>query len=326
MSTNLRDVFWNRIYQQAKYDHNIIIVSADLGAFALDQYRAELPGQFVNVGIAEQNAVAVAAGLCLEGKKVYVYANAPFVYLRCLDIIRQTLSMMNLPVIVVGQGAGFSFASYGASHYNLEDISAMRMLPNMKMYNLSDPIMTEVIAAQSLVSSGPQYIRVDKLAPKKFYASSKQVHYEVGFSILTPGKKLLLIATGNTVVMALEACEQLRQNGVDCGVMDLYCMEPDKDSLLSAIDGYANLISVEEHTASGGLGSMLCEIMIDNYVQKPLKRIAVFNKDGYEDIHGDRANIENHFGISVDQIIADAEELLHMECSTCNTKKLTRAT
>ena len=319
MSANLRDVFWNKIYQQAKRDHNIVIVSADLGAFALDKYREELSGQFVNVGIAEQNAISVASGLCLEGKKVYVYANAPFICLRCFEIIRQTLAMMNLPVIVVGQGAGFSFASYGASHYNIEDIGAMRMLPHMKMYNLSDPIMTEVIAEQSLVSSGPQYIRIDKLAPEELYDSPEQVHYEEGFSILIPGKKVLLIATGNTVIMAREACERLHEIGVNCGVMDLYCMNPNEEALLTAFSQYVCFVSIEEHTAAGGLGAMLCELMADHCIWKPLKRIAVFNKDGYGDIHGGRANVEKHFGITTDHIVATATQLLGMQPNMANS-------
>jgi transketolase len=318
MSANLRDVFWNRIYQEAKQNHNIMLVSADLGAFALDKYREELPGQFVNVGIAEQNAIAVASGLCLEGKKVYVYANAPFIYMRCLEIIRQTLSMMNLPVIVVGQGAGFSFASYGASHYNIEDIGAMRLLPNMKMYNLSDPVMTEVIAQQSLTSAGPQYIRMDKLAPEAFYTSPEQVYYSAGFSVLASGKKILLIATGNTVAMAREACECLTKNGVDCGVMDLYCMNPNEEALLRALIPYEYLISIEEHTAAGGLGAMLSELLTDHRIWKPLKRIAVFNKNGYGDIHGGRANIEKHFGITVDNILSAAMQFLCAESCTEN--------
>ncbi len=316
MNTNLRDIFWDKIYEQAKQDHNIMLVSADLGACALDKYREELPGQFVNVGIAEQNAIAVASGLCLEGKKVYVYANAPFVYMRCYEIIRQTISMMNLPVIVVGQGAGFSFASYGASHYNTEDIGAMRMLPNVKMYNLSDPIMTEVIAEQSLVSAGPQYIRMDKLSPEPFYTSPEQVCYPNGFSVLVPGEKILLIATGNTVTMALEARERLHESGTDCGVMDLYCMNPDENALRKVFNRYDFFISIEEHTAAGGMGAMLSELIADSRIFKPLKRIAVYNKSGYGDIHGGRTNVEKHFGITADHILAAVDEFLGTEPCT----------
>ena len=164
MSKNFRDIFWDQIYIAAKNDRNVVVVSADLGAISLDRFREELPGQSVNTGIAEQNAITVAAGLALRGKRVFVYANAPFIHMRCYEQIRLTASGMLLPMTIIGQGAGFSFWEYGPTHHTLEDYGSMRMLPNMKVYVASDPVVTEALAEHTLHCDHASYIRMDKLA------------------------------------------------------------------------------------------------------------------------------------------------------------------
>ena len=127
----MRDALFNRLYEIAKNDKDVVIVSADMGAPALDRFRRDLSNQFINTGIAEQNTILVSAGLTLGNKKVFAYAIAPFITLRCYEQIKIELAAMNIPVTLIGVGAGFSYDDSGPTHHTLEDLSIMRVLPNI---------------------------------------------------------------------------------------------------------------------------------------------------------------------------------------------------
>ena len=138
-----RDAFFNRLFEYAKEDKDIILVSADMGAPSLDQWRLTLPSQYVNVGIAEANAIGIATGLAKLGKRVYVYAIAPFVSLRCYEQLKLGPCMHNLPITIVGVGAGFSYEESGPTHHTLEDVSIMSTLPHMEVVTITDSVMAE---------------------------------------------------------------------------------------------------------------------------------------------------------------------------------------
>ena len=181
METSQRDSFFSKLFKLAKEDKRIIVVTADCGAPALDQWREELPCQFINVGIAEQQMIALAAGLALEGKRPYCYAIAPFATLRCYEFIRVDVSLMNLPVVIVGVGAGLSYTEAGPTHHATEDIACMRALPNMKIASISSNDQIDEV----LATEGPMYVRLDRgngiLAPRIAYRCvhrySADIHY-----------------------------------------------------------------------------------------------------------------------------------------------------
>ncbi len=153
-----RDAFFGKLFELAKEDNRIIVVTADCGAPALDRWREELSCQFINVGIAEQQMIALAAGLALEGKRPYCYAIAPFATLRCYEFIRVDVSLMNLPVVIVGVGAGLSYSEAGPTHHATEDIACMRALPNMKIASISSNELIDTV----LEVEGPMYVRLDR--------------------------------------------------------------------------------------------------------------------------------------------------------------------
>ena len=155
-----RDTFFNSLFELAKEDSRIIVITADCGAPSLDQWREELPCQFINVGIAEQQMIALAAGLALEGKRPYCYAIAPFATLRCYEFIKVDICLMNLPVVIVGVGAGLSYSEAGPTHHATEDIAIMRALPNMRILSISDNEGAQ--AAALCESETPLYIRLDR--------------------------------------------------------------------------------------------------------------------------------------------------------------------
>ena len=153
-----RDSLFGKLFVKAKEDKRIVVVTADCGAPALDQWREELPCQFINVGIAEQQMIALAAGLALEGKRPYCYAIAPFATLRAYEFIRVDVSLMNLPVVIVGVGAGLSYSEAGPTHHATEDIACMRALPNMKIASISSNDQIDEV----LATEGPMYVRLDR--------------------------------------------------------------------------------------------------------------------------------------------------------------------
>jgi len=142
----MRDAFFNRVYELAKGDKNIMIVSADMGAPSIDKFRDNLKEQYVDTGIAEQNAVLVASGLALSGKKPFVYAIMPFVTTRVHEFAKLELGLMKLPVTIVGVGTGYSYDDSGPTHHTIEDISIMRAIPNLEILSPSDSNMASFFA------------------------------------------------------------------------------------------------------------------------------------------------------------------------------------
>ena len=148
-----RDAFWNKIYDLAKDNKDIVVVSADMGAPSLDKYRTDLPAQFINVGIAEQNGILVASGLARAGKRVFVYAIAPFITFRCLEQIRVNNSIMKIPITVVGVGAGFGYEDSGPTHHMIEDFALIRCMPSLVVNSISDSTMSAAVAEMSCKNS-----------------------------------------------------------------------------------------------------------------------------------------------------------------------------
>lgn len=297
---SMRDALFDRLYEIAKKDRNVLIVSADMGAPSLDKFREDLSGQFINVGIAEQNMVTVATGLALSGKKIFAYAIMPFATARCFELIKVDFSLMNVPVTVVGVGTGFSYDDSGPTHHSTEDITIMRVLPNMTVLSPSDSVMAAEFAEMVCKISGPSYIRLDRAVLPLIY--SKNQDFSKGLSVLKPGKDIWIIGTGNMVHRALEVANELTNYSIDAGVVDLYRLKPvNVELLLETIGEPKGLVTLEEHLLAGGLGSIIAEILLDNDKTIPLKRIGV--QDKYYYAYGGRNHIQRLCGLDRDSII-----------------------
>ncbi len=297
--TSMRDAFFDALYDIALEDRNIIVISADMGAPSLDKYRENLKEQFVNVGIAEQNMVNVATGLALEGKKVFVYAIMPFATLRCYEIIKVDLSLMNIPVTVIGVGAGFSYDDSGPTHHSTEDITIMRALPNMAVFSPSDSIMAAWFAKVSCRMTTPNYVRLDREVLPPLYPPDAD--FTDGLAVLKSGKDVCIIATGNMVHRALEVSDRLKKRSVNAGVIDLYRIKPiNQKLLLSSIGQSKRVLTLEEHLLAGGLGSAVLEVLADTGETLPVKRIGI--QDKYYYAYGGRHNIQSLCGLDVASI------------------------
>jgi len=294
-----RDAFFDRFYQIAQKDRNVILVSADMGAPSLDKFRSDLASQYIGVGIAEQNMITVATGLALSGKKVFTYAIMPFATLRCYEITRVDLSLMNIPVTIVGVGAGFSYDDSGPTHHSTEDISVMRALPNMTILNATDSVMAAEFAEMSYRIPGPSYVRLDREMLPTIY--SQDTDFSDGLASQKAGKDITIIATGNMVPKALTISDKLAEHSVDAGVIDLYRLKPiNEELLLQAIEPSERLITLEEHFITGGIGTAMAEILADRGKSIPLKRFAL--PDKYYYAYGSRSNIQSICGLDPNRV------------------------
>ena len=199
-----RDAFWNKVYQMAFQDKNIVIVSADMGAPSLDKFRRDFPGQFINVGIAEQNAILIASGLAMAGKHPLVYAIAPFITLRCLEQIRVENSIMGIPITIVGVGAGFGYEDSGPTHHMVEDISIIRAMPNIIINSISDNIMAEYVAEKSSQMTITNYVRLDRQPSPDIYRPGHD--FSDGLATISEGNDGCIIATGRIINNACFFC------------------------------------------------------------------------------------------------------------------------
>jgi len=306
----MRDAFWDRIYELAKIDSDIVIVSADLGAPSLDKFRKELPNQYINVGISEQNAILVASGLALAGKKPLAYAITQFITLRCYEQTRIYPCGMNLPVSIVGVGAGACYWESGPTHHSIEDITIMRALPNINIYNCSDQNMARAIADFAVDCKGPKFIRLDREVICDLHENTSD--YSHGFKSMSPLENVNILATGNMVKLALDVKEILMEKGIQIGVVDVFRLPVCVDEFLTTIKNTKTLVTLEEHTLAGGFGSYILEMLSDNELPIPVKRIGWDTSHGYEKCYnyGGREAIRGEFGMDRESIAKKVMELV----------------
>lgn len=303
--TDIRDAFFDEVYRLASDHPDIVFMTADMGALSLDRFKEKLKRQYINVGVAEQNLVSVAAGLALGGKKVFIYSIASFVTQRCYEQIKIDLCGMRLPVTVVGAGPGITYSSDGPTHQTINDIAIMRALPEMTILNPSDSVLAAAAARIGYGTEGPLYVRIDKGKLPLLYEGTES--FSDGLACLKKGRDLTIIATGIMVHRAFKVADELARHSIDAGIVDLYRLKPvNEDLLLAAIRLTPRVVTLEEQSIVGGVGSIISEILADRGVNLSLKRIGIADKSctGY----GDRDWMHSHFGLDVDSITRTIRE------------------
>jgi len=310
MNNNIsqRDAFWNKVYELAKFDKDIVIVTADMGAPALDRIRRDLSSQFINVGIAEQNAITLASGLALAGKRVFTYAIAPFITLRCLEQIRVENAMMKIPITIVGVGGGFGYEDSGPTHHLIEDMAIMRALPNITIHSITDNIMASAVAELSCKMQTANYVRLERQLSPSIY--SKDADFTKGMSVLRENKDYYLVSTGGMTHTAMKIADKLKEKKINVGVIDIYTLPMNDGFFLEIVKGAKKIISLEEHFLPGGLGSAVCEVLNDNNLLIQVKRIGLSAEKGYCYKYGGRELIRGYYGIDEQSIERRAIEFL----------------
>jgi transketolase len=302
----MRDTFLQALYEEMVRDPEIFFVSADFGSPVLDKIRAERPDRFVNVGIAEQNLINVSAGLALEGFKVFAYAIAPFITMRCFEQIRVNLALLSevrpMNVNLVGVGAGYSYVVSGPTHQCYEDITLMRSMPNMRVLSLSDQLMAASFPRFCLDNQGPKYLRLDAQVLPPLYEDSLPSLND-GFHVHRRGEKICLVATGYMVHTALKAADILAAQGINAGVIDLFSLGRfDAEKFDAAISGYGAVATMEEgFSGRGGLDAL----MFDHIARQGLgiRMLNIGVEGTYRFEIGERNALHEQVGIGVQSVV-----------------------
>lgn len=310
---DMRDAFFDELYNLAKNDSQVILLTADMGAHSLIKFKQDLPKQYFNVGIAEQSMINIAAGLALGGKKVFVYTIIPFAVLRCYEQIKIDLCCMNLPVTIIGVGPGLSYGSDGPTHHATSDIAVMRVLPEITILNPSDPVVMKGSVNIAYKNSGPTYVRIDKGKLPPIYDENIN-DFSEGLAELSKGNDLTIIASGIMVHQAKAVAKELDKCRVSAGVVDLYRIKPlNENMLLEIIDSSRRLLTLEENTIAGSIGSIISEFLNDSGRNVPLRRIALPDEHCFKS--GSRESLQALYGLDIENVTKKILEWMKLRVS-----------
>ena len=302
-----RNGFGDEIVALGKENKNILVVDADIGkSCKTGDFRKQLPEQYLNVGIAEQNCAGVAAGLATCGKIPFVVTYAAFGSMRMCEMIRQEICYTHLNVKIACSHGGVTPANDGASHQAIEDMGILRTIPNMTVVMPADYASARRLVRAAAEFDGPVYLRFTRDAVPVIYDEDEQ--FEIGKAKkLRDGKDVAILANGDTVRLAIQAAEALAEKGIEARVYDFHTIKPlDEAVVNSCIDEIGKIITVEDHNILNGLGSAVCELAAEAGKGK-VKRI------GIQDQFGQSAPYERLLamnGVTVENIVAEAEKLV----------------
>jgi len=302
-----RKAFTETILKEAQANPDIFVVTSDArGSVTLDDFANNLPNQFVEVGIAEQNAVGVGAGLALAGKNVFVCGPACFYSARSLEQVKVDVAYSHTSVKIIGVSGGVSYGALGTTHHSLQDVAVMRTFPGMHVYLPADRFQTEKLTQYLAHSDESAYIRMGRNAVPDVYTADDQFTFGKG-NVLTDGTDVAIIATGETVYHALQAEKELKKQGINAMVIDMHTLKPfDEELILKAASLCGCIVTVEEHGIYGGLGSAVAEIVSQNNPVK-MKIIGIPDENV---INAKPLEIFEYYGLTASNICAKAADLL----------------
>lgn len=302
-----RDGFGEEIVALGRENRNILVVDADIGkSCKTGAFRKELPEQYLNVGIAEQNCAGVAAGLATCGKIPFVVTYAAFGSMRMVEMIRQEICYPHLNVKIACSHGGVTPANDGASHQAIEDMGILRTIPNMTVIMPADYYSAKKLVRAAAEFDGPVYLRFTRDAVPVIYDEDAQ--FTIGkANKLREGKDVAIIANGDTVRLAIQAAELLEAEGIQARVLDMHTIKPlDQEAVMDCIENIGRIITVEDHNILNGLGSAVCELAAEAGKGK-VKRL------GIQDQFGMSAPYERLLamnGVTVENIVDSAKALL----------------
>ena len=297
----MRNAFINTLYELAKQDNDIFLVTGDLGFGVLTKFWEDMPDQFINAGISEQNMTSVAAGLALEGKKVFTYSIANFPTLRCIEQIRNDVAYHRANVTIVSVGAGFAYGSLGMTHHATEDIAILRALPELTVFTPCDPYETIQVTKLAAKIEGPKYIRLGKGGERVLHLSQPVI--EPGKSqCLKEGNEIAIFVAGAIANEALLAAEELNKFNISCAVYSFSSVKPiDAELIIKLAKQMPYIFTLEEHNIMGGFGSAVAEVAVAEDINAKIIRLGL--DDTYSSIVGSQSYLRDYYGLSSQKIV-----------------------
>lgn len=270
----MRTAFCHTLIEMARLDERVWLLTGDLGYSVLEPFAKEFPSRFINAGVAEQNMTGVATGLSLSGKIVFTYSIANFPTLRCLEQIRNDICHHKANVKIVSVGSGLCYGTAGFSHHATEDLAIMRALPSMVVTSPADAFETEQLTRMAITTPGPFYMRIGQNNNPMIHQEPPELRLGEPVLVNQNGGKVVLASTGTIMSEVLRAAEMLRSKRIETRVLSIPFVKPiDHREFLRHLNGSLLVLVVEEHTAFGGLGSAIAEILSEFRVNIKFARI-----------------------------------------------------
>ena len=306
----MRDAFLAALTSLAEKDKDVVLLTGDLGYGVFEEFEFRFPGQYFNVGVAEQNMTGVASGLSLEGKKVVTYSIGNFPTLRCLEQIRNDACYHDANITVVASGGGFSYGSLGMSHHATEDLAILRSLPNISVVAPCTVKEAGEATTAMIRGGGVGYLRLDKTAAEDSVTES---HFVIGGSRrYKEGSDITLIAIGGILDDVNIAAFDLQKLGINARVVGMHSIKPiDTDEILDAAKNTGGIVTIEEHNKDGGLGSAVSEVCMDfGVMPKKFLRIGLDNM--YSSIVGSQQYLRSRYEMDSEAIVSKVMKLVNL--------------
>lgn len=310
----MRTAFIETLLELARSDPRIVLITGDLGFGVVVGFKEQLPNQFVNAGVAEQNMTGLAAGMALSGKIVFTYSIANFPVLRPLEQIRNDVCYHNANVRIVSVGGGMAYGSLGPSHHATEDIAITRALPNMLVVAPGDPAETRLAVRALIAHQGPAYLRLGRAGEPAVHRSEPD--FQLGKAIIVrPGNDIALISTGGMLYDSVQAAETLQEMGIQARVISMHTVKPlDEAIVLAAARETKAIFTLEEHSIIGGLGSAVAEVLMESSIRHPIfKRIGL--SCGFSTIVGTQEYLRTQYGLDAPGIVKTIHSTLDSRSS-----------
>lgn len=302
----MRTAFIESLVELARHDPKVWLLTADLGYSVLERFRDEFPDRYVNVGVAEQNMVGIAAGLALSGCKVFVFSIGNFPTQRCLEQIRVDVCYHGAHVIVVAVGGGFAYGSQGYTHHAIEDLAVMRSLPGMRVVAPADPLEASALVKYLAEIPGPGYLRLGR-AGEAVLHDGPMIEPPLAPVQLRKGFDVVLVATGNITVEVLAAADMLASRGFNPRVISASMLKPfDGVAFWRLVEDARLIVAVEEHSKIGGLRDTIAPVLVERAAHPRLVALGVEDGATLGVVRGQDA-MRRHCGIDASSIASCVE-------------------
>ncbi len=304
---SMREAYGKTLLELGKVNPNIVVLDADLSVSTKTcLFAKEFPDRFFDIGVAEQDMISVAAGLATTGKIVFASTFAVFASGRAWDQVRISVAYPRLNVKIVATHGGITTGEDGVTHQATEDLAIMRALPNMTVIVPADAVETAKVIKAVAAAHGPAYVRLTRSKTPVIY--ERDYEFRIGKGVITaPGDDLTIVATGIMVGIALEAKEALQREGISARVVNIHTLKPlDRELIIAAARETGAIVTAEEHTIIGGLGSAVAEVLVENF---PAPMLRVGQKDMFAE-SGKPKELLEKYGMTVEDIVKGAKMVL----------------
>ena len=305
----MRNAFAKQITQLAHEDDRIVLLSGDIGNRLFDDIKAKCPGRFLNCGVAEANMIGMAAGMAMSGLRPVCYTITPFITYRCMEQIRIDVCYHHVPVVIVGTGAGLSYASLGATHHSCEEMGMLRLLPGLSVIAPADEWEVRASIKAAIKSPNPVYIRIGKKGEPVLHKAEPT--FEIGKAItMRDGSDVCLLSAGTVLSEVLHAADLLAKAGVSAKVVSFHTIKPlDEQTLREAFSKFKIVATFEEHSVLGGLGGAVAEWLADHPASKA-KLLRFGTPDEFLHETAEQEHAREKFGLTPEPICQRIQKAL----------------